>query len=79
MSIAAGTNSADDQTTHNPDFKISNLHLQSTNGNARPEKIHSHDDEYTTLLKKHLQVVEGELIRLKGSQKSVPTLDPLCK
>lgn len=42
--------------------------IPGRNHDGCPEKRCPHCDEYTTLLKKHLGVVESELSKLKGQK-----------
>ena len=69
MSISVGSSFTNDQGVPIPEQKLTDSDVHNSIGNARSEKTYSHYDEYTTLLKKHLGVVESELSRLKGLQK----------
>ena len=69
MSISVGSSLTNDQDGPVPDSKLTDRDVHGATGNAGPEKTYPHYDEYTTLLKKHLGVVESELSRLKGLQK----------
>ena len=71
MSLPLDTNGTDGQSNYFPGSKLLDLDVESADHNTRPEKLCPHCDEYTTLLKKHLGVIESELSRLKGSQRSV--------
>ena len=62
-SDAGLTNSRDVQV---PELKVMETDHSSSGGPA--EKTSLHYDEYTTILKKHLCVVETELTRLKNPQ-----------
>ena len=68
MSIPYEANLTNGQDLHNPKPDVKDSALASLNHNGQPEKSELHHDEYTTLLKKHLSVVENELSRLKGSK-----------
>lgn len=68
MSIPYGAKLANGQDVQTLETEVQNSALAGLNHNGRPEKSFPHYDEYTTLLKKHLNVVESELSRLKGSK-----------
>ncbi|CAD6592025.1 MAG: hypothetical protein ASARMPRED_005917 [Alectoria sarmentosa] len=55
-----------------PESNLEDSQINGSNHHGRHENIDPHYDEYTTLLKKHLGVVESELSRLKGLQTSEP-------
>ena len=69
MSIPLETNGTSNQTTRVPDSTLTDHRDEAANRHVYPEKGPPYYDEYTTLLKKHLNVVEGELGRLKDSQR----------
>ena len=50
------------------DSTLPSIHVDAEDCDARTEKKCPHYDEYTTLLKKHLDVVESENRRLKNLQ-----------
>ena len=77
MSIPLDANGTDGQSNHLSGSKLLDLDVESANHKTRPETVCPRCDEYTTLLKKHLGVVESELSRLKGSQRSVLPRGPL--
>ena len=77
MSIPLDANRTDGQSNHFSGSKLLDLDVESADHHTRSEKVCSHCDEYTILLKKHLGLVESELSRLKGSQRSVLPRDPL--
>ena len=77
MSTASDANDTDGQFNHFPRSKLLDHDVESANHSTRPERVCPNCHEYTTLLKKHLGVVESELNKLKGSQKSVLSRDPL--
>lgn len=79
MSIPVGATRTNDQGILVPESAITDTHVEGASHDARPEKMCPHYDEYTTLLKKHLGVLEGELSRLKGPQRLVLSLDLLRK
>ena len=65
MSIPVEANGGDgtnNQATSLPDSTLTSMHVEA--GKTSP-----YYDEYTTLLKKHLSVVESELDRLKVSMR----------
>ena len=69
MSIPVEANGTSNQATRVPDSTLTDLHVEAANYDVHPGKSSPYYDEYTTLLKKHLGVVENELGRLKGSQR----------
>lgn len=68
MSISYGASLTNGQDVQNVEPDVKDSALAGLRHNGRPEKSEEHNDEYTTLLKKHLSVVESELSRLKGSK-----------
>ena len=77
MPLPLDANGTDGQCNHFPMSEPLGLDVEGTNHDAHPEKTCLHCDEYTTLLKKHLGIVESELSKLKGSQRSVLPRDSL--
>ena len=69
MSIPVGANGTNDQATSVPDSTLTDIHVEAANCGVHPGKDSPYYDEYTTLLKKHLSIVESELGRLKNSQR----------
>ena len=69
MSIPVGTNGAHDEPIDVPKSTPVGINVDAANRNAYSEKDSPRYDEYTTLLKKHLSLVESELSKLKSSQK----------
>ena len=67
MSIPVAANGPNDQATSVPDSTLTDIHVEAADYDAYPRKSPPYYDEYTTLLKKHLSVVESELGRLKDS------------
>ena len=51
-----------------PESKLKDSNNNGSNQDGRPEVTGPHFDGYTTILKKHLDAVQGELSRLKGLQ-----------
>ena len=69
MSMPLEANGTSNQAMPVPDSTLTDHSDEAANRNVHPEKGSPYYDEYTALLKKHLSVVEGELGRLKGSQR----------
>lgn len=78
-SIPVGATRANDQAILVPESALIDIHVEGASHDARPDNMCPHYDEYTTLLKKHLSVLEDELSRLKGPQRLVLSLDLLRK
>lgn len=66
---------ANDQAMLVPEPALTDLHIEGASHDAHSEQMCPQYDEYTTLLKKHIGVLEGELSRIKGPQRSVLSLD----
>ena len=66
MSDPTGTNRENDQANI-PESELADIQIEGIESDGHPEKDSAHYDDYTTLLRKHLSVVEGELSRLKGT------------
>ena len=70
-SVPVSANGTNDHAIEVHASKLSAIHMEDADYDARLEKMSPQYDEYTILLKKHLGVVEGELSRLKARQRSV--------
>lgn len=68
MSSPVGTELSSGQDVPVLESNLKNNNVASINNDDRPKEMKLHCDEYTTLLKKHLEVVESELSRLKCQQ-----------
>lgn len=75
MSVPVGGTRANHQAILVPESALTDIHVEGASHDARPEQMCPHYDEYTTLLKKHVSVLEGELSWLKGPQRLVLSLD----
>lgn len=63
------SNLTNNQGVQNSESKFKDIKVNGSSYDASPEKTNLLCDEYTILLKKHLNVVEDELSRLKGPQR----------
>ena len=68
MSVPFGNDLGDVQDTQPLELKSIDNGIGGSKGIAPPEGKYLQYDEYTTLLRKHLSVVESELSRLKAPQ-----------
>ena len=68
MSIPAGASMTRDLAVDMSDSALPSIHVDAEDCDAHTEKRYPHYDEYTTLLKKHLDLVESENRRLKSLQ-----------
>lgn len=68
MSVPVGASDTGDRAINITDPTLPSIHVDAEDGDARAEKKYPYYDEYTTLLKKHLDVVESENRRLKSLQ-----------
>lgn len=68
MSSPVGTELSSGQDVPVLESNLKNNNVASINNDDRPKEMKLHCDEYTTLLKKYLEVVESELSRLKCQQ-----------
>ena len=77
MPFPLGAELRNGQIVQTSESKLKGSEINSSNHHGRPEDTYLHRDEYTSLLKKHLSIVESELSRLKGPQMYMLAPTPL--
>lgn len=68
MPLSLGAELRNDQNVRTPESNLRGSDIDSSNHHRRPGDTNLHHDEYTTLLKKHLCIVESELSILQCRQ-----------